>query len=117
MPAARERYDVPELHGNARGETFHPRPFPLALGNAQWTDKRKGRLARPECFRRARSLPCLQRLQSRLPRECGYGDIQSGISLALLQRTVATDSRLRVRLDPRLVALRPDCARVSELCK
>src|SRR5207248_2068472 len=31
MPAARRRHDVPELYGDARGETFHARPVAFAL--------------------------------------------------------------------------------------
>ena len=44
----------------------------------------KERLAGGSSLRRARSLSRLQRLQSRLPGQCRHGDVQGGISFALL---------------------------------
>ena len=47
-------------------------------------------LARRERERIARPVPLLQRMQRRLPGQCGYRDLQSRISLALLGRPAAS---------------------------
>src|ERR1043166_4899909 len=106
MPPARARHDVPELHGDARGKRFDARPRTVALGNARWSGHRQTWMARGSGERRARSLSRVQRLQSGLPGECGHGDIQSGIFVALFPKAVATTACLRLWFDSCLVAIR-----------
>ena len=86
------RHDVPQLHGDARREAFHPRPGAPAVRNAaaaiHSTDGWKSEAVK----RSARSVPGLQRLQGRLPGQCGHGHLQGGVP-----RRTTTRGRLRPR--------------------
>ncbi len=62
------------------------------IGKNGWRDESGERCAR--------SLSRLQRLQRRLPGQRGHGDLQSRVPGALLEGPIATDSRLRLRIDP-----------------
>ena len=66
------------------------------------------------CPRSAGPLPFLQGLQARLPGAGGYGDVQSGVSLALLRTAAASAVRVCVRPDLLVVARRRTYARDRE---
>src|SRR5256885_1202551 len=96
--ARRAGHHVPEFYGDARGKTFHTRASASALGNDArrsvngWMEERRGEGS-------AGSLPRLQRMQGRLPSECGRRDIQGGVSVALLAPSHAAPARIRIWLD------------------
>src|SRR6185437_3715642 len=103
MPARKLERDrrpdhLPELHGHARGKAFDARTRALAMGNAARRSDSPS-VARRERERGARPVPFLQGLQRRLPRECGHGDVQGGVSFALLGGTHSSALSLRLRMD------------------
>ena len=65
--------DVPELHGDPRGEALDARPRPAAVRDAARRADRR-RLAQRRGRGRARPLPRLQGLQRRLPGQRRHGD-------------------------------------------
>src|ERR1043166_1909293 len=60
-------------------------------------------------------MPVLQGLQGRLPGARGHGDLQGGVSLALLQTPDSPPARLRLRIHPFLGAPGEHCAARREL--
>src|SRR5262249_816727 len=85
-------------HGDARRKALDARTHAPALGDdarrslAECMEERGGQ-------RSARTLPVLQGMQGRLPRQCGRGDIQSEVSFALLGGSHAAVSCRLVWLD------------------
>ena len=65
--------------------------------------------------RGARSLPRLQRLQGRLPGQRRHGDVQGGVSLALLGRPSPSATRLCLRPDRSVGARRFDRSGIRQL--
>ena len=63
------------------------------------------RLARSACARGARSLPAMQGLQARLPGQRRYGDLQGGVSRALLPGPAAAARGVRDGPGVSLVAM------------
>jgi hypothetical protein len=84
MPAPGRRDDVPELHGHARGRALDPRARAPPLRDAAGRNDPR-RLEERGGPPRARSLPRLQGVQVGMSRQCGHGDLQGGVPVALLR--------------------------------
>ena len=84
VPARGRRHDVPLLHGDAGGETLHAGPRPHAVRDDGGRGD-NGRLEERGGEGRARPVPVVQGLQGGLPGQCGHGDVQSRVPVALLR--------------------------------
>ena len=110
VPEAPRRHDVPELHGDRRGDALDARPRAPALRDAARRDARR-RLARPARQGGARPLPRLQGVQDRVPGQRRHGELQGGVPLPLLRAPAAAALGLRLRPHPLVGASSPRSGR------
>ncbi len=114
VPKARQRDDVPQLHGIQRGALFHPRARASAVRNASGQSD-EARLEERSGQGITGLLSGMQRLQARVPGERRHGDVQSRVFVPLFSRQTSPHPDVPVRLHVQVGETRRTHARRSQL--